>query len=147
MYFDEDIILDLRLNHLSAYIDKFIIVESKFTHSGEKRNTLFDINKFKKFKNKITYLVVDHEPMGIEEVYEHDDESEKSRKYILNAAKRENYQRNYITKGLEDAEPEEYLMNHSSATYLMGPNGAFLLHFSHGTDAEIMARRIREKLS
>ena len=47
----------------------------------------------------------------------------------------------------EDAEPEDYLMNHSSATYLMGPNGAFLLHFSHGTDAEIMARRIREKLS
>ena len=46
----------------------------------------------------------------------------------------------------EDAEPEDYLMNHSSATYLMGPNGAFLLHFSHGTDAEIMARRIREKL-
>jgi len=47
----------------------------------------------------------------------------------------------------EDADPDEYLMNHSSATYLMGPNGAFLLHFSHGTDAEIMARRIREKLS
>jgi len=46
----------------------------------------------------------------------------------------------------DDAEPEDYLMNHSSATYLMGPNGAFLLHFSHGTDAEIMARRIREKL-
>ena len=46
----------------------------------------------------------------------------------------------------EDSEPEDYLMNHSSATYLMGPNGAFLLHFSHGTDVEIMARRIREKL-
>ena len=54
----------------------------------------------------------------------------------------------YYAKTIKgDAESEDYLMNHSSATYLMGPNGAFLMHFSHGTDAEIMARRIREKLS
>ena len=110
MYIDEDTILDLRLNYLNAYVDKFIIVESKFTHSGEKRNTLFDINRFKEFKNKITHLIVDHEPMGIEEVHEYDNEGEKSRKYILNASKRENYQRNYITKGLEEATPEDIIL-------------------------------------
>ena len=60
MYFDEDTILDLRLNYLNAYVDKFIIVESKFTHSGKKRNTLLDINRFKEFKNKITHLIIDH---------------------------------------------------------------------------------------
>ena len=110
MYFDEDIILDLRLNYLDAYVDKFIIVENKFTHSGKKRNTLFDINKFKKFENKITYLVVDHEPMGIEKVYEYDNEGEKSRKYILNAALRENGQRNFIQNGLNKAEDNDIIL-------------------------------------
>ena len=34
MYFDEDIVLDLRLNHLNPHVDKLVIAESKFTHSG-----------------------------------------------------------------------------------------------------------------
>ena len=38
MYVDEDVILDLRLNYLSKYIDRFIIVESLFTHSVKKEN-------------------------------------------------------------------------------------------------------------
>ena len=50
MYFDEDVILDVRLNFLDNHIDKFIIVESKFNHKGEKREPQFDINKFSKFK-------------------------------------------------------------------------------------------------
>lgn len=39
---------------------------------------------------------------------------------------------------------DDYLMDHSSVIYLMGPDGTFLSHFSHGTDAETMARRIRD---
>jgi len=46
----------------------------------------------------------------------------------------------------EGSEPDDYLMDHSSVTYLMGPDGAFRLHFTHGTDAETMAARIREIL-
>ena len=38
MYFDEEVILDLRLNILNPYIDYFIIVESSYTHKGDKRN-------------------------------------------------------------------------------------------------------------
>ena len=37
MYFDEEMILDLRLNILNKYVDYFVIVESTFTHRGEKR--------------------------------------------------------------------------------------------------------------
>ena len=37
MYFDEEVILDLRLNILNPYIDYFIIVESSYTHKGDKR--------------------------------------------------------------------------------------------------------------
>ena len=38
MYFDEDTVVDIRFNCLAPYVDKIIIVESKFTHSGKKRN-------------------------------------------------------------------------------------------------------------
>ncbi len=39
MYFDEDLILDLRLNYLSKYVHKFIIVESTYSHNGAKKKT------------------------------------------------------------------------------------------------------------
>ena len=44
MYFDEDIILDVRLNTLNNEVDYFVIVESKFTHKGEERNLKFNYN-------------------------------------------------------------------------------------------------------
>ena len=34
MYFDEDLILDIRLNTLDKYVDKFIICEAKYNHRG-----------------------------------------------------------------------------------------------------------------
>ena len=72
MYLDEDVVLDLRLNYLNNYIDKFVIVESKFTHSGEKRELNFDIKNFEKFKEKIIYLVLDHEPTDIQKINDGD---------------------------------------------------------------------------
>ncbi|MHA1599056.1 MAG: SCO family protein [Alphaproteobacteria bacterium] len=38
---------------------------------------------------------------------------------------------------------DDYLMNHSSITYLMGPDGGFVDHFSHGTSADDMAAKLR----
>ena len=110
MYFDEEIVLDLRLNTLDKYVDYFVIVESSFTHRGDKRNLKFDHKKFGKFKDKIIYLTFDKEPHGIELVNENDNEAEKSRKYILNAAKRENGQRDHIRNGLQKASPEDLIL-------------------------------------
>ena len=110
MYFDEEVVLDLRLNTLDRYVDYFVIVESTFTHRGDRRNLKFDHKKFEKFKDKIIYLTFDKEPDGIEAVYENDNESEKSRKYILNAAKRENGQRDYIINGLQKASSEDLIL-------------------------------------
>ena len=110
MYFDEEVVLDLRLNTLDRYVDYFVIVESTFTHRGDKRNLKFDHKKFEKFKDKIIYLTFDKEPDGIEAVYENDNEGEKSRKYILNAAKRENGQRDYIANGLQKASSEDLIL-------------------------------------
>ena len=84
MYLDEDIVLDLRLNQLDNFVNKFVIVESKFTHSGQKRKLNFNIEKFEKFKKKIIYLVLDKEPPNLEMVNNDDDEKTKNSKYILN---------------------------------------------------------------
>jgi beta-1,4-mannosyl-glycoprotein beta-1,4-N-acetylglucosaminyltransferase len=46
MYFDEEMILDLRLNILNKYVDNFVIVESIYNHKGEKRELKFNPKKF-----------------------------------------------------------------------------------------------------
>ena len=110
MYFDEEVVLDVRLNSLDKYVDYFVIVESNFTHKGDGRDLKFNHNKFDKFKNKIIYLVYDKQPKGIETVNKNDSEDEKSRKYILNAALRENEQRNFIQDGLNKAEDNDIIL-------------------------------------
>ena len=110
MYFDEELILDLRLNILDKFVDYFVIVESIFTHKGEKRNLKFDINKFKKFESKIVYLVYDQEPSQIEKIVSKDTEDEKSRKYIMNALFRENAQRNFINGALKNLDNEDVIL-------------------------------------
>ncbi len=110
MYFDEEVVLDLRLNMLTPYVDYFVIVESKFTHKGDKRDLKFDINKFTELKDKIIYLVYDQEPNDIEKLLDEDNDDEKSRKQILNAARRENGQRNFIAKGLENADSDDLIL-------------------------------------
>ena len=110
MYFDEDLVLDLRLNTLNNAVDYFVIVESIYTHRGEKRDLKFDIKKYSKFKDKIIYCIYDLEPKGIDVVNNEDNESIKSIKYIFNAGKRENGQRNYISSGLINAKDDDVIM-------------------------------------
>ena len=57
MFFDEEMLLDLRLNILDKFVDKFVIVESSYTHSGKEKKLIFDINKYSKFKEKINYII------------------------------------------------------------------------------------------
>ena len=110
MYFDEEIVLDLRLNVLDKYVDYFVIVESVFTHKGEKRTLKFDIDKFEKFKHKIIYLIYDKEPINIQTVSAKDDLIKRSDKNIFNAIHRENGQRNFILNGLKEAENEDLIL-------------------------------------
>jgi len=110
MFCDEEMLLDIRLNTLDKFVDKFILVESKFTHSGKKRDLTFDIKKFQKFKDKINYLVVESLPKGIEPINSYDDERTKETKIILNACKRENDHRNKILDSLKSAEPNDQVI-------------------------------------
>ena len=90
MFYDEDLVIDLRLNILNKYVNEFIIVESKYTHSGKKRELLFDINKYSNFKNKINYIILENEPDDLEIVKNSDTKDKTNSKYIMNALKKEN---------------------------------------------------------
>ncbi len=110
MYFDEEIVLETRLNYLDPYVDYFVIVESRFTHRGEVRDLQFDIKKFEKFKQKIIYKIYDKMPSKILKVSDNDSKDTKSYKYIMNALYRENGQRNYISEGIKDAKNEDIIL-------------------------------------
>ncbi len=110
MYFDEEVVLDIRLNTLDKYVDYFVIVESKFTHKGDKRTLEFNHKKFEKFKDKIIYIVYEQEPQNIHMISKNDSEDNKSFKYIMNALYRENGQRNYINKGINVAKENDIIL-------------------------------------
>ena len=108
IYYDEDILLDLRFNILDSYIDKFIVVESLFTHSGEKKRQNFKIENFSKFKHKIEYILLKENPKNIYEIKE--DDKKKLSKTIDNANAREIYQRNAILKGLNQIHENDWVI-------------------------------------
>ena len=110
MYFDEEVVVDVRLNTLDEFVDYFVIVESKFTHKGDRRELRFNHKKFEKFKDKIIYVIDDQIYSKTEKINPEDSEGEKSRKYIFNAAYRENGQRNLIIKGLSGAKNEDLIL-------------------------------------
>jgi beta-1,4-mannosyl-glycoprotein beta-1,4-N-acetylglucosaminyltransferase len=89
--------MDLRFNILNPYVDKFIVCESTFTHSGNKKKINFDKKKYPKFKDKIIHLVLENEPDDLIKK-DHLDTIEKRFNSIL----RIKHQRNYIIKALEE---------------------------------------------
>tara|TARA_Y100000590_G_scaffold469796_1_gene659782 strand:+ start:1757 stop:2647 length:891 start_codon:yes stop_codon:yes gene_type:complete len=109
LYYDEDLILEVRLNMLNKYVDKFVISESMFTHSGEKKKLNFNINKFPEFKKKIIYLPVDSEPDDL--IYQNSDNNhfEKDIHRRINSIKRIAYQRNKLTDGLTEAGNDDFI--------------------------------------
>ena len=109
MFYDEDVILDIRLNYLDKFVDKFVIVESKYAHNGEKRRLLFNIRNYKKFAKKIIYLVVSEKPKGLISIKKKKIQNINSIK-ILNAIKRENFQRNYIFNGIKNAHKDDIII-------------------------------------
>ena len=112
MYFDEDLLLDLRFNILNDYIDKFIIIEAAEDHQWHKRKLKFDINKFSKFKDKIIYIVVDEQPSDLFKIYESDKDELDTRgqKLILNGYKRDNYQRQMAHKALNNLDLNDWII-------------------------------------
>jgi len=110
MFFDEEMLLELRLNTLDKFVDKFVIVESVYTHSGKEKKLIFDVNKYPRFKEKIDYIVVRDFPQGIEQISNDDSNFEITNKEIMNALRRENFQRNAINRGLANADDNDWII-------------------------------------
>jgi len=110
MFYDEEMLLDLRLNILNKYVDKFVIAEANYTHNGNPKKLIFDIEKFSKFKDKIIYFVVDTPPPDISKINEKDKEKEKQSKKISNAYKRHIYQLDKIKDGIVDASNDDIII-------------------------------------
>ena len=87
-FFNEENVLDLRLNILDEFINFFVIVESTSDHQGNTKKLNFDINKFAKFKKKIIYIVVE------------DTAETVKRPHLGQNSLVERHQRNSIAKGL-----------------------------------------------
>jgi beta-1,4-mannosyl-glycoprotein beta-1,4-N-acetylglucosaminyltransferase len=100
MYFDEDLILEIRLNTLHKVVDKFIICEATRDHAGNKKILNFDKEKFSKFKDKIEYIIVDDIPLNVE----------SNKKNWHKNHVRDQFQRNAIVRGLNTCSPEDYIM-------------------------------------
>ena len=96
-YFEEELIMDLRFNILDPHVDKFIVCESKFTHSGNKKDINFDKNKFPKFKDKIIHLISENEPDDLIKKKSLDTIQKR-----FNSILRIKHQRNHIAKALDE---------------------------------------------
>ena len=110
MFFDEEMLLDLRLNIMNKYVDKFVITESLYMHSGKSKKLIFDINKFTKFKDKIIYIVVDNPPPDLIKINHNDTLNEKHSKMTVNAKKREMYQINKTQDGIANADQNDIII-------------------------------------
>tara|TARA_Y100000590_G_scaffold335145_1_gene381443 strand:+ start:13 stop:891 length:879 start_codon:yes stop_codon:yes gene_type:complete len=112
MFFDEEMLLDLRLNIMDKHVDKFVITEATYMHSGKPKKLTFDINKYSKFKDKIIYKIIDQQPKNIETIYESDNDEKdtKGQKLVNNSSKREHFQRNAAMEALREANDEDIIL-------------------------------------
>ena len=113
-YFDEPMLFDLRLNILGEYVDKFIVIEAMHTHSGNNKKLNFEINNFKKFKNKIIYKVIENQPKDIIQINKDDDPGTQSAKKRMNSLKRIELSYDAALDCLTKANPEDlFILNDS----------------------------------
>ena len=97
-YFNEDHIVDLRLNILNEYVDYFVISESTKTHQGKDKKINFDITKFSKFKHKINFIVADFK------------ENINFKNHTGGESPIEQHQRNSLIEGIKDASPDDLII-------------------------------------
>ncbi len=100
MYFDENLILDIRLNTLCKSVDKFVIAEATRDHAGNEKKLNFDYKNFKKFQDKIIYLIIDDIPINVES---------KKKNWTPNHW-RDQFQRNSLIKGYKDYNDNDLIM-------------------------------------
>jgi len=106
-FYSEHMMLDVRFHVLNDYVEKFIVTESLYSHSGQPKKLNFDINNYPKFKDKIIYLVIDQEPddlIKIENTKEHQGLKRN------NSLKRIELSYNYMMKATENLANDDLII-------------------------------------
>ena len=108
-FYNENLILEARFNILNEFVDKFVIAESAYSHSGKKKDFNFDFSRFEKFKDKIIYLKIEEEPKDLTYSVKDGKKIEEGANIRLNAIKRIAHQRNFLNEGIIDASKDDLI--------------------------------------
>jgi len=106
-FFNEKMIMDLRFNTLNPYVTKFIVVESIYSHSGQKKKLNFNINDYPDFKNKIEYIIIKEEPADI---IKGDELIKNPHNKRFNSLKRIEQSYDYMIKGIDEAQEDDLIL-------------------------------------
>lgn len=91
-FFDENLITNARFEILDKVVDFFVICESRFDHKGLKKKINFKLLN-KKFKKKIRHIIIKENFPNLNDGW-----------------KVEEYQREQLFKGLDDAKDDDLIM-------------------------------------
>jgi beta-1,4-mannosyl-glycoprotein beta-1,4-N-acetylglucosaminyltransferase len=105
-YFEEKMMMELRFNILSPFVDKFIICEARYSHSGKEKDIRFNKKDFPRFEDRITHIIVDKEPRDIIKK-----DNLNTAELRLNSVLRIKEQRNFIQNSLNDYSSEDYIIH------------------------------------
>ena len=91
-FYNESLQINLRINILHKYVDKFVICESKFDHKGNPKKLNFKIEQFNNFRDKIIYIVLENKFPDTSDPW-----------------KTQAYQREFMLQNLNEANPDDYI--------------------------------------
>lgn len=93
-YFNEEELLELRLNELEHVVDAWVLVEATHTFSGKPKTAMLDLEdqRWSRFRDRIIHVIVDDMPMNVD------------------AWGRERHQRNAIMRGLGECDPHDLVI-------------------------------------
>ena len=116
-FFNELDLLDIRLKLLDDIVDKVILIESTRTFTLTKKRLFYNENKnrFSKYKNKITHIIVDDSPALLNKFFVHKPKNifwllKNKKSIFLNAHDIDFYQKNQVTKGLKNCDENDILI-------------------------------------
>ena len=95
MFYNELDLLEIRMNILDKFVDRFVLVESTKTFTGNAKPLHFNENKnrFSAFNKKIIHIIVNDDPDQCESAWD-----------------RETFQRNCIIRGLINCNPSDTIL-------------------------------------
>jgi len=104
MFLNELDLLEIRLGELYDFVDKFVLVETNYTHQGNKKPYYYDENKsrFSDFNDKIIHLKIDYKS----HLYKSDD----TQNHYLPPWVNDHNQRNMIMRGLEECNYSDWIL-------------------------------------